>query len=59
MSFRESLRSSFDFAPLALRYAQDEREPGSITVRPERSEAESKGVGEAANKGGFYHAFGR
>ena len=33
--------ASFDFAPLALRYAQDERDE-SISVRPERSEAKSK-----------------
>ena len=34
----------FDFPPLSRRYAQDEPGRGLTTVRPERSEAESKGA---------------
>ena len=40
--------ASFDFASLALRYAQDERFWKPDPVRPERSEAESKDAEMAA-----------
>ena len=47
--------ASFDFAPLALRYAQDERGNAFPTVRPEPFDRLRTGVAERSRRTPFIH----